>query len=85
MIKKPLIKNCFKCQSEITIKWNTPRKCYVTKNNWDYWTENIEYKEKKICNSCIKEVCSDRYELLTEIKNPKKRLLLRNYRKTGLI
>jgi len=51
--KLPIVKNCFQCHQPITVKFCPPNKEYVKKNNWGYWTEKEEDKDKYVCSSCL--------------------------------
>lgn len=79
-IKKPLQVNCFKCANLIEVKWNRSTSRYVERNNWYYWTEQEENKDKYICNSCLINLYkNDKWEYLENIANEKKRVILRSY------
>jgi len=80
IVKKPLSVPCFKCQNNLLVKFVPPHKEYSKKNNWGYWTEKEENKEKYICDKCLKDLYKKhKWDFLEQIKNNKKRQKIRNY------
>jgi hypothetical protein len=55
--------------------------CFINKNNiWGYWTEKEEDKEKFIHDFCLSGFYRvQKEEMLEEVKDPKKRVMLKNY------
>ena len=64
--RRPQVKiiNCFKCLGEVMVRWVFSQNDWSMKNNWGYWTEKEENREKFICNTCLKD-------LVTKIENQK--------------
>lgn len=86
LLKKPKEVECFKCQKVFEIKFNRVKGEYYQKNNWYYWTEKEENKEKYICNSCLVRLYKkDKWEYLENITNLKRRSLLRGYVQNKII
>jgi len=72
--------NCFQCKKKILVGYNYPRKKYSDKNNWGYWTEKEENKDKWICNSCILNLYHrQKKEYWKLVTSKKKRTLMRGY------
>jgi len=77
---RQLIKNCFQCQQEIAINYNSAVSEYAKKNNWYYWTENEKNQGKYICNSCLLDYYYEKpKEYLKLVENKKKRRILTTY------
>ncbi|MDR1670188.1 MAG: hypothetical protein LBR43_00480 [Spiroplasmataceae bacterium] len=78
--QKDLEVSCFKCNKQVIVKYNYPKKKYSDKNNWYYWTEREENKDKYICNLCLKKLYyKNKKEYLLNVTNKKKRLLMNGY------
>lgn len=79
-IKEDLKVSCFRCKEEFLVKYNYPRKSWVLINNWGYWTEKEENKEKYICNSCLKKFYyENKKEYWKTITSPAKRSKMRTH------
>ena len=52
-VKPDLTKSCLLCDIQIQVKYIPPKKRYSLKNNWGYWTQKEEDKQKYLCNSCL--------------------------------
>lgn len=77
---EPLKADCFRCNRNFLVKFVVPSWNYSRKNNWDYWTENKEDKDKKICDSCLLDMYyNHKKEYLGSIIDYRKRNLFRNY------
>ena len=48
-----LEKQCLICDSKFTVKYILPKQQYSLKNNWGYWTDKENNKQKYLCNSCL--------------------------------
>jgi len=73
--------NCFQCQKgKVTVKWNKPRNKYSEKNNFGYYTEKDEDKEKWLCEKCIFQLYYQKKSTYWKlVPNLKKRQILRSY------
>jgi len=79
-LKRPLEVNCFKCSELIEVKYNPGYDEYVKKNNWGYWTEKEENKDKWICDKCLIHLYrKDKWEYRENITNLARRRVLRTY------
>jgi len=86
VVKQPLNVSCFQCQKSLLVKFVPPHKGYSKKNNWEYYTEKEENKDKYICNKCLENLYKNRkWVFLEQIKSLKKRQKVRNYIHGGLI
>ena len=71
---------CFKCQTNFFIKFVISRLAYSQKNNWNYWTNQKENENKKICNACLRKFyLEEKQNYLETIKDLKKRKILGSY------
>lgn len=70
---------CSNCKTEIIVKFVIPRLSYSQKNDWGYWTEKEEDKGKYKCNSCLRQIYSDKENYWKAVKSSKKRGLFRSY------
>jgi len=78
--KSPLTFNCQKCSETVEVKFCPPLKEYVRKNNWGYWTEKEENKDKYICDDCLMKLYRlHKWEFHQLISNKNKKLLFRQY------
>ena len=77
--KLPITKKCFKCHQLIIVKFCPPTKEYVKKNNWGYWTEKEEDKDKYICSKCLKEFYQQNFLSFKEQVAEKKRKIIKVY------
>lgn len=76
----PAKAKCFKCQKQFWIKFVVPQQNYSLKNNWNYWTNKKEDKNKKICNNCLRKFyLEEKRDYLETIKDLKKRKILGSY------
>lgn len=76
----PQKKQCFKCQGVIIRQYVYAKKDYSRKNNWDYWTEKEENKEKYICNYCLLNLYyNEKVQYLKEVWSKKKRQIFKVY------
>jgi adenine specific DNA methylase Mod len=87
--KEQLKFQCFRCQGEVKVKYNTKTHDYSKKNSWSYWTEKKAEDSKEqdyICDDCLIELFY-RYkkEFRKYIPNKKKQHLLRLYIDEGII
>jgi hypothetical protein len=80
---KPLKANCFKCGEDFFIKFVISQKNYSTKNSWERWTG--QEGNKKVCNSCLKNLYYDKPVYWKTITDLRKRNLLKSYIRTSLI
>lgn len=48
-----LMVNCLLCNTQFGVKYIPPKKQYSRKNNWGYWTQKEEDKQKYLCNACL--------------------------------
>ena len=79
-LKRPLSVKCFKCSTPIEVKWNTGQGDYSKKNNWGYWTDKKENKDKYICDKCLVHLYrEDKWEYRENIANLARRRVLRTY------
>lgn len=82
----PIKAKCFKCEKEFWIKFVVPQQNYSRKNNWDYWTNQKEDKNKKICNNCLRKFyLEEKCDYLATIKDLKKRKILGSYVSSNFI
>jgi len=73
-------KNCCECSKKITVKYNYPLKRYSQKNNWYYWTEKEENKDKYICDACLLNLYSNnKRKYQQSIVNPGKRKIMTSH------
>jgi hypothetical protein len=84
LVQKPLIAECFynssKCKKTFEVKYNRSCGGYTQRNNWAYWTEREEDKDKWICNECLISLYrKDKYIFWENITSEKKRQILRTY------
>lgn len=78
-LKEDLEVNCFKCKKKILVKYNYPRKSWTLINNWGYWTEKEEDKEKYICNECLKKLYYENKKIYWKtVTSEAKRTKMRN-------
>ena len=76
----PARATCFKCEKQFWIKFVVPQQNYSRKNNWNYWTNQREDKDKKICNTCLRKFyLEEKCDYLSTIKDLKKRKILGSY------
>jgi len=76
----PVKTNCFKCKKDFWIKFVVPQQNYSLKNNWNYWTNQKEDKDKKICNACLRKFyLEEKQNYLLTIKDLKKSKILVSY------
>lgn len=81
-----LLGQCWRCHSSLEVKYCPPRKAYSQKNNWGYWTEKEENKEKYICNPCFRTLYYKEHLLfLDQVPSEQKRRLLAVYLSANLI
>ena len=79
-LKRPLSAKCFKCSASIEVKYNPGQGDYAKKNNWEYWTDKKENKDKWICDKdLVRLYREDRWEYLENITNLARRRVLRTY------
>ena len=77
---------CFRCKKEVVRIYRPSKKNFSTKNDWYYWTEKEENKDKYVCNKCLVELYEkDKIVYLNSITNLNKRSILRNYINMGLL
>lgn len=87
MIQRPLKVECFytsplgnKCAKIFEVKYNRSCGGYTKRNNWSYWTEKKEDKDKYICSDCLISFYKDnKYTFWEKVTNDKKRNILRTY------
>ena len=70
---------CFDCKAEVIVKFVIPRLSYSQKNDWGYWTEKEEDKGKYKCNSCLRQIYSNKEIYWQAVKSSEKRSLFRSY------
>lgn len=80
--KKPLKVKCFQCKKSLEVKWVIGKRNYSQKNDWNYWIENKENKDKKICNECLKKVYEEN-GITYKSFSSKKKNLFRVYLSSG--
>ena len=51
--KPDLIVSCLLCDTKFAVKYIPPKRQYSLKNNWGYWTDKENNKQKYLCNSCL--------------------------------
>ena len=79
-LKRPLEVKCFKCSTPVEVKWNTGSGKYSKKNNWGYWTDKKENKDKWICDKDLVHLYrKDKWEYRENITNLARRRVLRTY------
>ena len=83
MITKPLKVKCFQCAKSFLIKFVIPRQAYSQKNDWNYWTG--QGKNKKICDTCLRNFYYDKEAYWETVKDLKKRQQMRTYIYHGVI
>jgi hypothetical protein len=75
-----LEKDCFKCNQIIKVKFVNAKGSFSQKNNWGYWTEKEEDKEKYICSKCLRKWYSQNYlDFRRQVTNLKKVRTFRSY------
>jgi len=79
-LNSPKEVQCFDCKKLFSLTFVVPKWDYSQKNNWGYWTEKEEDKEKYKCNSCLLSLYYNRkQEYWTLVTNPKKRRQMSSY------
>ena len=77
---KPFKVNCFHCHKLTLIKYCRGSGRYSRKQNWGYWTETEENKDKYICGDCLLTLYyQHKWEFQQLIPNKEKQILLRQY------
>lgn len=78
--KEPLEVQCFWCKQKILVKYIVPHKGYSKKNNWEYWTEKEENKDKYVCDKCLLGLYKNRkHEFHKLITNERLKKNIRKY------
>lgn len=72
----PTKAECFKCSSELWIKWNQTTSTYSKVYDWKYWSG--EKTNDKICGNCLRSLRSEK-SYLKIIKDARKRQMLSAY------
>lgn len=83
--KQPLQINCFPCKKLITVKYVNRSSGYSQKNNWGYWIEKEDYKDRYICDDCLLKLYKQCKWEFQKLLNKKKQNLLRQYIIDGTI
>jgi len=73
---EPKKARCFKCGEFFLVKFVISQKNYSKKNSWKHWTGQ-EKEDKKVCNSCLKNLYYDKPVYWNTVKDLKKRNLLK--------
>ena len=77
---KNLENHCYKCKKKVLVKYVYPKRKYSDKNNWGWWTEKEENKNKYICDNCLSNLFhKKKSEYLENVNNNTKRATMRNY------
>ena len=80
------LENCAWCNNNFELKFVRSKQIYSQKNNWGYWTEKEEDKDKYICSKCLKEFYQQNFLSFKEqVTNLKKRQLIRTYLYTNVL
>jgi hypothetical protein len=75
-----ITKVCYKCKTNIEVKYNRGRGELVKKNNLGFWTENEEDVKKYVCDYCFLSIYFKEPHKFNElVKNAKKRKLVSSY------
>jgi hypothetical protein len=78
--QKGIAKDCNSCNKKILIRYNTTTGEFAKKNDWFYWTEKEENKDKYVCNSCLIDLYyNNPKEYLELVENKKKRRIFTTY------
>jgi len=77
---KDLIRTCFECSKKLVVRYNSVGRKHTRRNNWGYWTEREEFKNKYICDSCLLGIYNNnKKEYKKNISSSSKRNTLRAY------
>ena len=78
--------SCEWCNDNFELKFVRSKQMYSQKNNWGYWTEKEEDKDKYICSDCLKKFYQQDYlNFKEQVTNSKKMQLIRVYFQTNIL